>query len=261
VSEGDQRWLEADAAHNPKLNTYLIPMRDGTAASIRPVERKVKEITGIGEVPAMVGGGEGVREVEFTYVYDLPTFLRPYVVTTGTGKAVMRRFDDGWRIENVYHNDDLHPSLSASDLADFEAARKVAAEKKQHRIEESKKPGRLLTMFSYCAKVAPNLSCLETGLDGIVTDVSIATKSPQAFISGYEAATYHDNAGYKGIWFGECDSLHSVGGYGPLQMMCSNREGTSIYLRLSGNYQEAERIAAVAQKAFEDWKRKYGNLK
>lgn len=65
-----------------------------------PVKLVVIEVTGISEAQNHFGGSEGpnVKAVEYTWRYDFPKgFLPDGLLLPHEGKAIIQRFDDGWR--------------------------------------------------------------------------------------------------------------------------------------------------------------------
>ena len=66
-----------------------------------PVKPRVVEVTGIADV-AGLGAGQ-MKEVKFTWTYDLSEPVQRYTGSNGTreGNAVVRFYDDGWRLERL----------------------------------------------------------------------------------------------------------------------------------------------------------------
>lgn len=64
-------------------------------------KRKIVEITGIADGPKLIG--EGIREVQFTWEYDLPEVVERYfeLGKIFQGAALMRLYDNGWRVEKI----------------------------------------------------------------------------------------------------------------------------------------------------------------
>ena len=75
----------------------------GTVVMLKtPVKLVVVEVTGISEAQNHFGGGEGpnVKTVEYTWLYDLPKEVVPAgLLLPHEGKAILRRYDDGWRLD------------------------------------------------------------------------------------------------------------------------------------------------------------------
>lgn len=121
--------VQAFAAASPQLTL------------VNPTHRTVETVTGIANFPL----GEGVKEAQFTWRYDpLPRVAARYAVVSGTGKALFRQFDDGWRLENLdLEEKKTTPNFSAAEQAENQKMvdaelerRKMASQAKQKRIAE-----------------------------------------------------------------------------------------------------------------------------
>ncbi|MDD3471319.1 MAG: hypothetical protein PHS86_00905 [Syntrophaceae bacterium] len=84
---------------------YLQRLADaGTRMVLKQPIGVTLEITGIADAILM----SGMKEAKFTWAYvGLPSILKRYAVFGGTGTALLRLYDDGWRVEDI--------SLSFSD--------------------------------------------------------------------------------------------------------------------------------------------------
>lgn len=146
------------------------------------------EITGIADVPMSDGSA---KLVQFQWRYeDLSPFARAFASNGGTGEAVARRFDDGWRIvadgsgtgsvgleqSREPYPEDAEAAAFIKDLAQRirdrrsrESERRQAAERErierlQHVLEESKRPTKVLGEFT---------DARSGGKKIIVTDVAV----------------------------------------------------------------------------------------
>jgi hypothetical protein len=84
---------------------YFEAIREPTEFGAPPVLLLREKPTAIVEVTGISDGpGEGVRQVEFDHTYgDLPDVVTRYCVAGPYRKrALLRRFDDGWRVEAVH---------------------------------------------------------------------------------------------------------------------------------------------------------------
>lgn len=78
----------------------LADIQYGRAKLRKPVQLKVLA-TGISEVP----GTSNLKEVRFDFEYEgVPPPLARFLSKGGSGTAVFRLFDDGWRAEKVDSN-------------------------------------------------------------------------------------------------------------------------------------------------------------
>ncbi len=100
-----------------------------------PAHREVVEVTGISDYPM----GNGVKQVNFTWRYkDLPSVAARY---TGQGKkphegkALMKLYDDGWRVEEVAAEETAREPFewTAELTAEAERQHKAAAEAERQK--------------------------------------------------------------------------------------------------------------------------------
>ncbi len=97
---GYKDWLEQGGPHNSAYNEVIVTARTTSAdlALRSPVKVQVAAVTGIAPLPI----GQGLQEVHFTWtLVGLPDRLKPLAAWTGTGEAIMRLFDDGWRLDSI----------------------------------------------------------------------------------------------------------------------------------------------------------------
>ncbi len=66
-----------------------------------PARLRVVEVTGIADAPLALGAQ--MKEVKYSWVLDLPEPVRRYTGAKGQGEghAVLRLYDDGWRVEEL----------------------------------------------------------------------------------------------------------------------------------------------------------------
>jgi len=82
---------------------------------------------------------EKSKQVEFTWEYrDLSTELKQYATTGGEGKAVARKYDDGWRMQDVGFNSNGGPySLSGSESEKWRNVLESRAEHYRNLLQDS----------------------------------------------------------------------------------------------------------------------------
>jgi hypothetical protein len=117
---------------------YFARVVQGLSGSVEltlasPVNQEVSEVTGITDAPEMLGG-KGVKQIEFTWRYaDLPSMAKRFASRGGTGTAVARLYDDGWRIQDVrmQTSDEPFPLTSEEIDAQTNDERAIADAAKQ----------------------------------------------------------------------------------------------------------------------------------
>jgi len=82
------------------------------------------EVTGITLAPSRLGQAS---VAQFTWRYiGLPLEVRRYVVDGGSGEALIRMYDDGWRLEKLNFDYSEQPALSSRERAQIEAEEQKA---------------------------------------------------------------------------------------------------------------------------------------
>jgi hypothetical protein len=100
-----------------------------------PFTLTVDEITGIADPPI----GQGMKEVTFTWSSrGIPGLLRPIVCVSGTGQAILRRYDDGWRVQEVGSLRKNCAARAWTDLERTQIAQFKTAEQERLRVEAEK---------------------------------------------------------------------------------------------------------------------------
>ena len=122
-------------ASNMVTEVKKIPFGGTTIATKAQTKREL-QITGITDVPI----GDNMKEVQFSYSNaGLPMPLRGLAAGGGTGVAVFRKYDDGWRLETVHVEHVFDASkLSASESDGYKKA------VSDIQLEASKKRAQLL---------------------------------------------------------------------------------------------------------------------
>lgn len=78
----------------------------GKLVLLEPIKRQVIEITGITDGPKLLG--EGIKEVQFIWEFgEISAIVAKYLILNESGggryegAALMRFYDDGWRVEEL----------------------------------------------------------------------------------------------------------------------------------------------------------------
>ncbi len=81
-----------------------------------PASRRVTSVTGIAE---LAESGSGAKLVEFEWQYaEIPNLARRYVRAGGSGSALARLYDDGWRVSQVNLKTASDPfTLSSAEIS------------------------------------------------------------------------------------------------------------------------------------------------
>ncbi len=90
----------------PAGEKYFAEVDDGTMSCTvklaAPTKLRLVDVTGIADAP--FGTGTHMKEVRYTWTLDLPEPVRRYTGTKGEGEgnAILRLYDDGWRVEELH---------------------------------------------------------------------------------------------------------------------------------------------------------------
>ena len=132
-----------DADGNPIPKTERPFARRASAWNLEllgPLSRKVSKITGIAPAISSLGGeaAGGMKEAQFTWEYsNVHGFARRFLVRGGTGVAVLRSYDDGWRVEDVKIEEGKEGFMLTS--TEREAAAQARLAEQDRRRQEEKR--------------------------------------------------------------------------------------------------------------------------
>jgi len=108
------------------------------ATPFSPIEI-VASMTGITQAPSRLGQAS-IAQFTWRYV-DLPLEVRRYVVDGGSGEALIRMYDDGWRLEKLNFDYSDQPALSPQEKVQVEEEEKKAQDRAQALIAISRQRG------------------------------------------------------------------------------------------------------------------------
>ncbi len=101
-----------------------------------PIQAKVTMINGIADTKSSFGNNKSFKEVQFTWRYTkMDDVTKRFIVTGGNGKGFMRKFDDGWRVDNIsfsFSNQGF--ALTEADKANIKSD--IEIEKKRLKEEQ-----------------------------------------------------------------------------------------------------------------------------
>lgn len=209
------------------------------------------EVTGIADSTK----GENIKEAQFVWRYsDLPSVVRRFAVEGGTGNAVYRLFDDGWRLESVSTGSSGIPiALSAEEQAAETAdvqAEAAYREREKARLAELIKSSRTPKVNLLKRKTQTRASFLLQEIS--ITDVDIS------FFSFICIGRNPDCRKLNKVWFGD---LVEVGD------TWSRREEVAIRVRNKGwrpiavgSTDESVEIENIIISALKAWKSAYSEV-
>lgn len=98
-TDGFKTWWRLGGRAN---RDYMAVMSEDSSeegiTTIRPFKVRIAEITGIADG---IGPAAGMKEIAFATESLIPSVLRPLAAWKWSGRALARRYDDGWRIEGA----------------------------------------------------------------------------------------------------------------------------------------------------------------
>jgi len=281
-----------------KQDTYLIQRRPvfDTVISLTPYSTRLNKplaqkvsVTGISDVP----GTTNLKEVQYSWSYvDPPSVLKRFIARGGTGKAIFRKFDDGWRIEKLENNNVSSQGLELTEAELAEEAKDIATESSRLRIEAEEREKELQARRIIEAERARHLAeqqrkddearrIAKEKLDLRIAESKKPTKiiwktefrnnlgqTKQIIISDvdyqYSVPDFHYSDGrmmMERVWFGFLDGVK----YNP------NLPEVALTVRKGGMWQntglldvataqQAVEISNVVQRAVNAWRSKYSDF-
>jgi hypothetical protein len=252
VDNGYQMFIALGGTRNADFAKALSFADEASARFYAARTLSVDEITGITDA----GNGQASKLVLFRWSEDVPEVLRPLLAFRGTGKAIMRLYDDGWRVENFSLAEDrTSPPLTASQRKQFETYREternrqrlVAAEAERSAAEvaESKKPTQEILVTTTVHGGAR--SDRNTDTPAKITDVGLTFKD---WVLDSTIT----------FWYGNIAKFTLAPGnstYWPSVIIWPfEGSGLSIFFRTEADQQ---RFSATLTAAYSAWWKKYGS--
>jgi hypothetical protein len=290
VDNGFQQFAALGGANNPEFAKVFTVATPGTIFNIgnaaantitvrTPLPARVDEITGIADA------GQGMKEVLFHWsMVNVPDVLKPFVAVGGTGRAVMRLYDDGWRVENgpSLSNDTTPPTLTAPQKAQLDRLREAernrlreTAAKAQsaetlrlEKIAASKKPTQTLYRFKsqiFFAVWPANPK--KTAVVVEVTDTNVNVKVDEGHnVTIWFACMAKGTVSHSTGWYREESKylLHIGHTY------CETHDEQSVWIEKGmraadslnfDDQEEAEKANVEIEKAHQAWLVRYGDVK
>lgn len=240
-----------------------------TNLSLRtPLKSKVISIDGIAESKNYFGNGnDNFKEVQFSWeFFNANNVVKRFVLKGGKGVAYFRKFDDGWRIDNVSINYNNQPfALSQSDKQaikediELENERRLAEQRKiekQRAIRKAKEEKRKKLI-----KESKNINQTIGSYNG-VNDFN--GRNLKKKITLTDVNIYRDLSGsqYLNIWFGSVNSKPTAHRFRQTAM---GWDGFVIKVAdkqvVFKDEKEALRFYNDLILALEKWNKKYPELK
>ena len=130
VDGGYQEYVAQGGPNNPAFAKVVLSANDREVTLNVDVTRAVDEITGISDPPI----GQGMKEVQFRWSNrGIPDVMKALLCLGGTGRALFRRYDDGWRVDEIASFDENRalPVLTAAQKAQIEQFKTAERERQQ----------------------------------------------------------------------------------------------------------------------------------
>ncbi|MFK7749380.1 MAG: hypothetical protein AB8B65_13375 [Kordia sp.] len=129
-----QGYWQKNGTITQKGKTYFYNKNYNNITLKRPGKAVVTTIDGIADA----GNNSKTKEVQFSWEYaNIDEVVKRFIIKGGTGKAFLRKFDDGWRVNNIsfsYKNESF--PLTAANKANIKNDIEI---EKQRQIEEQKR--------------------------------------------------------------------------------------------------------------------------
>lgn len=166
--------------------------------------------------------GEGVKEAQFQWKYfNIPSVVKRFIIIGGIGRAYFRKYDDGWRLEDIEIKKTSEPAIMSdkeredeqSELFQINERKRIRAEKKRNEKERlnrltKKSQTETSVLGEFTLHWKSYLGGSHTGMvtfTASVTDVNINTVSVDKSRSGTGSVTSE-----RTYWFGRSKDFRKV---------------------------------------------------
>lgn len=165
--------------------------------------------------------GAGVKEAQFQWKYsDIPSVVKRFVIIGGVGRAYFRRYDDGWRLEDIKIKESHDPEIMSEkeakeeefELSQINERKRLITEKKNNekkRIDnltrKSKEKNNVLGKITFQwedysgvihkGRLTFNASVTDAGID----TVSV-TKNSGGSVTSERSYWFGENKNFKKIY-------------------------------------------------------------
>lgn len=226
LTDGYAQFVAMGGENNPEF-AKLVATADRSGLTLRtPYTLAVDEITGIADPPL----GQAMKQVDFTWSSrGIPDVLKLVVRFSGTGQVLLRRYDDGWRVEQgPSRTPDLAPVLTMDQAAlmtkfrSTEEARstaiRIAAEKHAAEVRalvaQSHEPTKELFSSTNVCLIGNGVTGYKAAACGkrTVTDVGWRDERPANRSSYGYSPDPSKPATSNFEWFGDMDEMKAADG-------------------------------------------------
>jgi hypothetical protein len=252
-----RQWQEQGGFDNPEFRDDVTSETNGTQVRFRKVfKEELDSITGIADYAEFGTRNESMKEVQFRWVDEpVPTWVHRFAAVSGTGKAILRLYDDGWRVENIQRTTS---DIVLSD-ADQKAARD-AIERQNHLVAEKRR----IEEEAHKKLLADRDAALEQAKKPTKTIATFRTFKGGTFLvtdTGFVGDPM-DRRMPRDIWFGCFNHVFIGGIWNPLtnehHASLSVVGGCSSGAEFEFDSETAQKASSVINEAFDAWKAKYG---
>ncbi len=128
-------WTDGSPVLAPKANLLIGELNYDRLVPHKPLNILIIS-TGLADVP----GTTNLKEAQFDWSYqNVPSVIKRFIALGGSGRAIFRLYDDGWRIEQLNVNvANQRPELTSDELRDEKSDTNAYTEL-QAKISEEKR--------------------------------------------------------------------------------------------------------------------------
>jgi hypothetical protein len=222
------------------------------------------DVTGITDAPVIQGG----KEVHFSWQYkSMPSVVKRFIVEGGTGVANLKKYDDGWRVENVDINfsknsaalDSQEVKQEQQDAAIIEEARRNRLEKERQETE------RLQKVLQKSKTRTRNFGQLELSWPSTVGGEISGTSYATIVISDVDIVVQKVDRGISGsfsqteiYWFGDIINIRKAYdnrmGLNGIVISTRTNFGESQHLLWSKDKSKTDNLYNVISQVVTDWR-------
>jgi hypothetical protein len=250
------------------------------AKLITPTEINV-EVTGITDAPTDVKG----KLAKFAWNYlNLPSAVKRFAAKGGTGAALFKEYDDGWRIEDIAYEYSREPAELTSkeleeekkEIAEITEAKKKEADRLKKLVEKSKTRNAILGKFVLNDEHDKNY---HQKYEITISDVDVTCVRSTKNLTKYRSKKPVNREWVKSkvqkIWFGPIAKIENITHQGKqrgksftqyetrIDMIYKYRAKTKYHKRynwLSTDKKEIDKCKNVLTSAVNEWKKKYDEI-
>lgn len=186
-----------------------------TANLRQPVTTPSIEVTGVTDAVPPANSAK-IKEVQFSWTYhNVPGPLNRFIVSGGTGRALIRLYDDGWRLENLDLSPNINTSYGLSEAEKAEAQQQMAIRQEELNREAERAQLEAARVGAEQERVTVIIGNSKTNTGQPIGSFALQSRNKAEVISvfntGIQLPFIQPVPGGAYFWFGNFYSISPVG--------------------------------------------------